>query len=92
MERSDAGEKKNELLRMICDKSTLEAIDMLKLVNKGRCEVVKERVMRYFEENKTAVSYDVYKQLLDGISNEPSVHVQRRNNLYELADIEDSDD
>lgn len=92
MEKSDLSEdKKNELLRMICDKSTLEAIDMLKLVNKNKCDIVKDRVIRYFEENKVAVNYETYKQLIDGINNEPSIYVQHRNNLYELADIEDSD-
>lgn len=79
------------MLHQICDKSTYEAIDRLKMVNKSKCETVKDRVLRCFEERRCTIDYEMYKKLVDGMDNEASVSVQRKCSLYDLDDIEDLD-
>lgn len=93
MERKEQNEeRKNEMLHQICDKSTYEAVDRLKMVNKPKCDAVKDKILKYFEDRRSVVDYETYKRLIDGMDNEASVSVQRRNNLYDLDDIEDLDD
>ena len=82
-------EAKDCFLRSICDKRAFDAIDMLKIVNKSKCDLVKSKVLSYFERTKKPISFDLYCELISNIDKDICVSVHRKNNLYDLDDIEE---
>lgn len=82
-------DKKNEFVRQICDKSTYEAIDMLSIVNKGKADLVKNHILKQFEQTRAIITFEQYKKLIAGLNTESSISFKRKTNLYELEDIDD---
>ncbi|KAI4291449.1 hypothetical protein PAPHI01_0723 [Pancytospora philotis] len=80
-----------ELLHQICDRETLEAIDRLKLVNEAKCAAVKDMVVKHYNTARRPVDYQAYMKIIEGIDKQADVQIRRRNNLYDLEDIDGID-
>lgn len=88
-EERKQGECVNEIIQQICDRDTVEAIGRLGIVNENKCANVKERVVQYFKDTKRPVSYEAYRKIIAELDRPADISVLRRNNLYDLEDIDD---
>lgn len=80
---------KEEFVRKICDKRTLDALGILKTLNKTKYELVEDRIISCFNSKGTVVNYEMYMSLIKNIDQEVLISFQRRKDCFELDEIEE---
>lgn len=89
MEKEKNGFEIEELVRSLCDKQTIDALAILKSINKTKFENVAKSIVSFFEKYKTRIDFEVYLEIVKGIDKEMSISFQRRNDNFGLDEIED---
>jgi len=85
--------KINDAYKPICDKKTIEAIEILSTVNSERADKIKRIVMEYFQETRKIVDYPQYLKLIQKTSAERQIKINRRANMLDIDDdFENLDD
>jgi len=89
MEKDKNGFEIEELVRSLCDKQTIDALAILKSINKTKFENVTKSIVSFFDKYKTRIDFEVYLEIVKGIDKEMSISFQRRNDNFGLDEIED---
>lgn len=78
-----------DLIRKICDKRSLDALGILRSVNKEKCKVVESRLLSFYERKRMPIDFESYLELVRDIDQEQNISFQRRKDCYGLDEITD---
>lgn len=80
---------KEDYIRKICDKQTIDAMGILKTVNKSKHSVIEEKIISHFQKTHIPISFETYVGLVKNIDKEVSISFQRKSNNFGLDEIDD---
>lgn len=80
---------KEDFIRKICDKQTIDAINLLKVINKSKYNIVEDKITKYYQKTRTPIDFETYLELVKNIDKEISIMFHRKNDNFGLDEIED---
>ena len=79
--------EQDSLLRKICDKQVLDAVCLLKSVNKEKGQIIENKLIQFYNKNRTLVDFQEYLKLIKDIDLKTSIVFQRKKDCYDLDEI-----
>lgn len=81
--------EQEEFVRKICDKQSLDALCLLRSVNKEKSKIVEGRLISYYEKKRLAIDFEKYLELVKDIDQERNISFQRKKGCFDLDEISD---
>ena len=70
--------EQEEIIRKICDKRTLDAVCLLKSVNKEKSQAVEKKLFRFYELNRKPIDFETYLDLVKDIDQEQNISFREK--------------